>query len=130
MENLMAKKTAKRSHRPAKRAHVQRRHGVVGERMKRVTLRERKLLIADTLEAIVTNAPETDREEIAEHICDVGIELMGHMHGVDPNNAMLIFPDDDIARLIFAIDAHERATGKPGSQIVEHLISQIEGRYN
>lgn len=88
-------------------------------------LKQRKRLIADTLELMVSKSRPKDQAAIAEHIVDIGIELLGLAYGVDSNSAMLVFPDDDVSRLIMSIDQHERATGVSCTETIEALISKL-----
>jgi hypothetical protein len=122
MEILMPKKT--KSKPVAKRAgklkiKTPTRHA------KQLGVRGVKRLLIDTIEGIVTNVPPKDQLEVAEHVCDIGIDLLGLVTGVDAENAVVVFPDDGVARLLSLIHEREAATQVPSEQIIERLIQQL-----
>lgn len=86
---------------------------------------QRKAVISEALEAFVVHSPDEDKIEIAEHIHNIGLELVGLTHGINTDNAMVVFPDDDVARLVQVIDQHSAETGLPGDAIVDRLIAQL-----
>lgn len=127
----MPKKT-KRVQPKAKPQPKRTRHALQAKRVERaqkylrsISLEDRKTLITDALEAFVVNAPAKHRIEIAEHISDIGIELVGFQYGVSTEHATVVFPDDNIAALITTIDAYHLATQIPPEQIIDRLIEQL-----
>ena len=86
---------------------------------------QRKAVISETLELLVVHSPDEDKIEIAEHIHNIGLELVGMTHGINTDNAMVVFLDDDVARLVQVIDQHSAETGLPGDAIVDQLIAQL-----
>lgn len=91
----------------------------------KVSLKARKKLLEATLEQIVMAARPRQRIALAEHIHNIGLELIGHMHGVDTQNAVVFFPDDATARLIQTIAQHEQMTGIEHEQICDNLIAKL-----
>lgn len=95
------------------------------KRRKKVSIKTRKRLISSTLEGLLAGTKPKHRQEIAEHILDTGIDLIGAVTGVDTSNAIVITPDDAVARLLYSISQYSRLTGVDEDSIVENLLETL-----
>src|SRR5690242_5500612 len=68
--------------------------GEMNAHLTSLSLEQRKMAVYDALETFMKTTPPAEREEFAEHIHGVGLELLGLVNGIDVENAMVVFPDD------------------------------------
>lgn len=90
-----------------------------------LTLDERKKAVLDALEGYMKTTPPDEREEFAEHIHGVGLELLGMVTGIETDNAMVVFPDDPLIQLINLVDHKARANAVPIENVINGLVEQL-----
>lgn len=95
------------------------------KKRKRSSLKARKQKLASDLETFIDRTKPKHRVQIAEHLCDVAIDVLGFAYGIDTSEAIVVVPEDSTMKLIHAINRHAKLTGMDQDAIVEKLITEL-----
>jgi len=65
--------------------------------------------------------------ELGNYLVDSGLAQIGDTLGLNNENAMIVFPDDEVAALLNLIEIKALETGVPSEDVAAGVIAMLQG---
>lgn len=88
----------------------------------------RKMLRAATAEILSGTIKSEARVKLGEALIDMGLEVIGRELRIDHANAMVLFPDDPVLRLLHALSAHATAQKVDFEDAIDALLLKLHAQ--